>query len=50
MPKATQNKISVQVYFPIETYYAIESMRNPEMPKSNFCVAVIEEALGISKP
>lgn len=49
MSKITKNRIGVIVYFPQDTFYTLESMRNPEMPRSNFCVAVIEEALGITR-
>ncbi|MEN6290437.1 MAG: hypothetical protein ABFD07_00270 [Methanobacterium sp.] len=49
MSNKTENRIGVNVYFPLETYYALESLRNPQMPKSNFCVAIIEEALGIER-
>ena len=47
MPTIKPNRVGVVVYFKPEVYYAIEALRNPQMPKSTFCATVIEEALGI---
>lgn len=47
MPYVDKNKVRVSMYLDPDVFRQIDSFRNPNMSRSEFCAIVVTEALGI---